>query len=289
MKTIVVTGSEGKLGHYVVEELAQAGYRVIGTDHKPSRGKNRYARYIQGNLSNLGEVYGILADADAIVHLAAIPNPVNFSPEYIFANNVLSSYHVMEAASKLGIKRVVFGSSESAYGFCWAKHPFAPDYLPVNEDHRLLPQESYGLSKVTNELIGDMFARRENMEVYAMRFSLILTPEEYEREIAHFENTARHHRILWSYVDARDAATACRLALETGSTGQEEAVRLDVTASDILSNADLPSLASQYYPTVAFQVKPPEQLQAFVSNQRAQKVLGWKPMYSWRGTGTAEG
>ncbi|WP_028552072.1 NAD-dependent epimerase/dehydratase family protein [Paenibacillus sp. UNC451MF] len=284
MKNIVVTGSEGKLGHFVVQELNKAGYRVIGTDTRPQSGRNRYARYIQGDLNQLGEVYGILAESDAILHLAAVPNPINFSPERIFANNVMSTYNIMEAASKLGIRRVVFGSSESAYGFCWAKHPFAPHSLPVDEDHVLLPQESYGLSKQINEQTGDMFARRVNMQVYALRFSLILAPDEYNREIAAFGDTVRHHRTLWSYVDARDAATACRMALEADNREDMEAYRLNITSSDILNNVSVSELAAMYYPQVPFSNLPPEKLTAFVSNARAKSILNWSPMHSWRDT-----
>ncbi|MWV42106.1 NAD-dependent epimerase/dehydratase family protein [Paenibacillus sp. HJL G12] len=285
MKQIVVTGSEGKLGHYVVQELNAGGYRVIGTDSRPPSGRNRYARYVQGDLTQLGEVYGILAESDAVVHLAAVPNPINFSPERIFANNVMATYNILEAASKLGIKRVVFGSSESAYGFCWAKHPFPPHMLPVDEDHVLLPQESYGLSKQVNEQTGDMFARRMGMEIYALRFSLILGPEEYAREIAAFDQTGRHHRILWSYVDARDAAAACRLALEVNGHGEPEACRLNITSSDILSDASVSELAVKYYPQVPFPGLGPEELTAFVSNAKAKSVLNWEPAHSWRDAG----
>jgi len=279
IKTVVVTGSEGKLGRFVVEDLTRAGYRVIGTDHRPAKDHRNYAKYVQGDLNALGEVYGILADADAVVHLAAVPNPINFSPERIFANNVMSTYNVMEAASKLGIKRVVSGSSESAYGFCWAKHPFEPDYLPVDETHRLLPQESYGLSKGFGEDIGDMFARRVGMEAFALRFSLILAPEEYAFEISQFQDTARHHRILWSYVDARDAAAACRLSLMAPAPAEGEACRLGITASDFLSDADVLELAKKYYPQVPLKE---EAFTAFVSNKKALGAIGWKPDYSWR-------
>jgi nucleoside-diphosphate-sugar epimerase len=279
MKTIVVTGAEGKLGRFVVEDLTQAGYRVIGTDHRPTKDHRRYAKFVQGNLSDLGETYGILADADAVVHMAAVPNPISFSPERIFSNNMMSTYNVMEAASKLGIKRVVSGSSESAYGFCWAKHPFAPNYLPVNEEHPLLPQESYGLSKGMGEQIGDMFARRVGMEVFALRFSLILAPEEYKQEIAKFADTARHHRILWSYVDARDAAAACRLALTASAPEGGEACRLGITASDALSDVDLDMLAKRHYPQVPVLN---EAMTAFVSNKQAGERIGWQPAYSWR-------
>ncbi|GAB6930302.1 NAD(P)-dependent oxidoreductase [Paenibacillus sp. JCM 10914] len=282
MNKVIVTGSEGKLGHYVVQELNQAGYTVFGTDSRPASGRHGYARYVQADLNQLGEVYGLLADADAVIHLAAIPNPVSYTPERIFTNNVMSTYNIMEAASNLGIKRVIFGSSESAYGFCWAKHPFAPDYLPVNEDHDLLPQESYGLSKQVNEQTGDMFVRRVDMEVFAMRFSMVVAPNEYEREIAAFEHTARHHRSLWSYIDARDAAVACRLALEAEGNDDRVACRLNITASDIISNVSIAELTAKHYPGVQIAEGILDKLTAFVSNERAQARLNWKPQYSWK-------
>ncbi|MFF2483442.1 NAD-dependent epimerase/dehydratase family protein [Paenibacillus sp. NPDC058071] len=289
MKTVVVTGSEGKLGRFVIEDLNRAGYRVIGTDNRPPKDGRYYAQYVQADLSQLGEVYGILAGADAVVHLAAVPNPINFSPERIFANNMMSAYNVMEAASKLGIKRVVTGSSESAYGFCWAKYPFAPDYFPVDEEHRLLPQESYGLSKGLCEDIGDMFARRVGMEVFALRFSLLLGPEEYQREIDFFADTARHHRILWSYVDARDAAAACRLALEAPAPAKNRACRLGITASDPLSDTDALTLAKRHYPQVPLAESVIKSgFTALVANKLAFDAIAWRPAHSWRDAVKAE-
>jgi nucleoside-diphosphate-sugar epimerase len=280
MKNIVVTGAEGKLGHYVVDDLNNHGYNVIGIDQKQPSGRARYSKYLIVNLNDLGEVYGALSEADAVIHLAAIPNPVEYSPERIFSNNVLSTYHVLEAASRLGISNVVTGSSESAYGFCWAKKPFAPNYFPVDEQHPLLPQECYGLSKVVNELIGDMFFRRCDMRVFSMRFSHILSPEQYEKEISSFTNTSQRHRILWSYVDVRDAATACRLAIESSS--EVGSVQLDITANDMLSNIRPEELARQYYPEVLDIRIPLEELDALVSNKLARETLNWNPIHTWR-------
>jgi nucleoside-diphosphate-sugar epimerase len=278
VKRIAVTGSEGKLGRYVVRELNEYGYEVIGLDARPPESGNRYSRYMKLDLNRLGEVYAGLAGADAVIHLAAVPNPVEYAPERIFANNVLSTYHVLEAAARLGVGTAVIGSSESAYGFCWAPEPFDPLYFPVDEEHPLLPRECYGLSKEVGESIGDMFSRRSGMRVFAMRFAHILAPEQYEKEIAAFADTRRHHRILWSYIDVRDAAAACRLAVECGAEGS---VRLDVTADDLLSDVPPAELAARYYPGVGFRV-PPERLAALVSNRCAREALGWKPVHSWK-------
>ena len=69
--------------------------------------------------------------------------------------NVLSTYNVLEACAVLNINKVVVASSESSYGICFASDFFAPKYLPIDEAHPQLPEDSYGLSKVVNEVTAD--------------------------------------------------------------------------------------------------------------------------------------
>ncbi|RXZ83232.1 NAD(P)-dependent oxidoreductase [Paenibacillaceae bacterium] len=279
MNRVLVTGAAGKLGRYAMKELAEHGYSIVATDNRPYGEGRRYGHFVQADLGQLGEVYGLVAGVDAILHLAAVPNPINYTPERIFSNNIMSTYHVMEAASKLGINKVVAGSSESAFGFCWAKTPFAPDYFPVDEQHPLLPQESYGLSKVVGELIGDMFNRREGMDVLSLRYSMIVAPEEYRHFINRFNETANHHRIMWSYIDIRDAAEASRLALEASDTGS---VQLNVTADDVLSSTPTEELLRRHYPQVTDIREQFVGTQALVSNRAARQLLNWEPRYSWK-------
>ena len=96
-------------------------------------------------------MYGVLAGADAVVHLAAIPAANIHTPEVTFQNNVMSTYNILEAAGGLGIKKAVIASSESSYGIVFAIHLLGPRYVPMDEDHPQLPQDSYGLSKAVNE------------------------------------------------------------------------------------------------------------------------------------------
>jgi nucleoside-diphosphate-sugar epimerase len=201
MKSIAVTGTSGKLGSWVVNELLEHGYRVIALDQNRSNKLRCEQRII--DLTNLGEVIGGLKGANAVIHLAAIPAPVLYPHEVIFNNNVMATYNVLEAVSILKISKVVMGSSESAYGFCWAPQAFSPLYLPVDEDHPLLSQECYGLSKEINERTAAMFNRRSGTQIIAMRFSTILSPEEC---IAMKERAAKPEqfkRTLWSYIEIR--------------------------------------------------------------------------------------
>jgi nucleoside-diphosphate-sugar epimerase len=276
MKNIAVTGASGKLGSAVVDELLQHGYRVIALDQVRSNKLKCELRLV--DLTKLGEVIGALKDADAVIHLAAIPAPVTYPHEVIFSNNVIASYNVLEAVSILGIPKVVIGSSESAYGFCWSPQAFSPLYLPVDEEHPLLSQECYGLSKEINERTGAMFHRRSGTQVLAMRYSTILNRDE---SIAMKERSAKPEqfkRTLWSYIDIRDAAAASRMGIEVEGCGFAS---LNVTANDTLSAWETNRLVAEFYPDVTDLRREFIGREAVVSNKLACKTLNWQPQYSW--------
>jgi nucleoside-diphosphate-sugar epimerase len=274
MKTIAVTGGGGKLGSQVIVKLQQQGYEVVSLDNHLSDVVR--CKQINVDLNDFGQVIGALAGVDAIIHLAAIPAPIHFTHSYIFANNTASGYHVLEAASLLGIRKVVMGSSESSYGFAWAPQPFSPDYFPVDEQHQQQPQECYGLSKVVNELTAEMFHRRTGMQVVSLRFSMIVGPGEY-RHLAIGKPEAFKH-ILWSYIDIRDAVDACLAALHTEHAG---AVHLNITGNDTLSDWTTAKLLENFYPEVKDLRAPFYDREAIVSISLAQKVLSWQPKHSW--------
>ncbi len=158
MKKVVITGSSGLLGPYVADHFIEAGYEVLSVDLvKPKKSR---ASHITANLMDLGECYGILAGADAVVHLAAIPVAYSHPNEVTFQNNVMSTYNILEAAAGLGIKKAVTASSESSYGIVFSRQNLAPLYVPMDEDHPQLPEDSYGLSKIVGEKIADTINRR---------------------------------------------------------------------------------------------------------------------------------
>ncbi|OBZ12579.1 NAD(P)-dependent oxidoreductase [Bacillus sp. FJAT-26390] len=274
MKTIAVTGGSGKLGTQLIKELQQQGYQVVSLDNQ--RSNELRCKQIKVDLTDFGQVVSALHGADAIVHLAAIPAPLVHTYPYIFANNTVAGYHILEAASILGIRKVVMGSSESSYGFAWAPTPFAPDYLPLDEDHPQQPQECYGLSKIVNEQTAAMFDRRNGMQVISLRFSMITKPEEYKHLATDKPEVFKH--ILWSYIDIRDAVSACIASLQVEDRG---AICLNITSSDTLCNWETERLVSRFYPEVTDRRAVFEGRAAVVSNQLAQDVLDWRPLHSW--------
>src|SRR4051794_358955 len=126
---IVVTGGSGRLGSRLLVELIEHGYDVLSVDQQ--KPKQEICKSVAANLQNLGEVFEVMKGADAVIHLGAIPGLGGFSDDTIFRNNVLGAYHVLEAASTLGMRKAVIASSESSYGFFWAPKEFSPIFIPV--------------------------------------------------------------------------------------------------------------------------------------------------------------
>ncbi|EFM11371.1 NAD-dependent epimerase/dehydratase [Paenibacillus curdlanolyticus YK9] len=275
IKNIAVTGGSGKLGKQLISELQRLGYEVVSLD--TVRSDQPGFHQIKVDLNDFGQVVGALHGADAVIHLGAIPAPLGHPNATIFANNTVSTYHILEAASILGIEKVVLGSSESSYGFAWAPAPFAPDYVPVDEDHPQQPQECYGLSKIVNEQTAAMFARRSgSTSIVSLRYSMIVGVNEYKGLAT--SRPESYTRNLWSYIDIRDAVSATIAALETKALG---AHCLNITADDTLSDWETTRLLTQFFPEAADRRAGLDGRQAVVSNERAKQLLGWTPVHTW--------
>ncbi|MGG1613261.1 NAD-dependent epimerase/dehydratase family protein [Paenibacillus sp. FSL K6-2441] len=277
MAKVVVTGGSGMLGRYVVREFVERGYDVLNVDVRPS--EDPVCPTLIADLEQLGECYSALTGADAVVHLAAIPAAHIRTPEVTFRNNVMSTYNILQAAEGLGIRKAVIASSESSYGIVFAVHPPAPKYVPVDEAHPQLPEDSYGLSKVVNELTADMFHRRTGMQIVSLRLGNVIPPERYATFPSFIHDPAQRERILWSYIDTRDAATACRLAVEADGLG---AVALNIAADDSSMAIRSRELMAARFPGVTDFRAPLEGHETLLSNEKAKQLLGWQPVHFWR-------
>lgn len=279
MMHVVVTGAEGHLGRVVVARLRDERMDVTCVDRHIVGPLDKMTREV--DLRDLGQVYGALAGADAVLHLGAIPWPVGRPPEVVYANNVVSQFNVCEAAATLGIRRLVSASSVSALGFPFQHRRSEPLYLPIDEEHPLAPQDAYGLSKANGEDIMTAYCRRGAGSAVSLRFPTILTKALYGDFIGdvHADPGGSAH-YLWSYIDARDAAEACLLALTAPCDGHQP---LYVTADDTTSDLPTDTLLDRYYPTV--QRRWPVGAAAhrpLLATARAETLLGFRPQYSWR-------
>jgi len=264
---IVVTGAAGRLGSMVVRRLVDTGHEVLATD-----------RVDLGDPKRLGEV---LKGAEGVIHMGAVPGPNRATPRETFENNVGSTFNVLMAAEELGIRRVVFSSS--AFGMGWAHDPsaFVPLYVPLDEDHPMMPFEPYGLSKQIGETIGAMVARRSSTSVASLRFTNVVRPEV----LAEFPWPAPTPEepltlVMWAYADPDDVAEVHLLALKADLTGHEAFMLAQPTTRFTEPTAKL--IESNFGSKV--EIRGELKGNASVINaEKARRMLGWRPRYSWDG------
>lgn len=275
-RKILVTGGTGKAGRWVVTELLEAGYQVTNVDLRPSTDVPTF----QADLCDLGQVYGMVEGQDAIIHLAAIPWPGEHPPEVVFRNNVMSTFNILQAARTLGIRKVVLAGSESTLGFPFSTHLITPHYLPIDENHPLLAQDAYGLSKIMLEELGRGFVRRDpGMSIISLRFSYVIPPTDYVTELQAAWADPNHNSLnLWGYVDARDVARACRLAVEQQTTGFDA---FFVAAPDTLMREPTLELVERFYPGVERIAADFGGRASPLDGRHAREVLGFTPQYTW--------
>jgi len=277
-KKVVITGTAGLLGPYVVDHFLESGYDVLSVDvNEPKEWKCPHWTI---DLNDIGQVYGMLEGAYAVIHLAAIPRPGLASNAKTYQNNVIGSYNIMEACGQLGVKKVVIASSECSYGLCFANEDLVVDYLPVDENHRSMAEDCYGIGKVVAEVTAEGMNRRYGTQIVSMRIGNIITPERYQAWFPGFINdTYKRMRNLWNYIDARDIATACRLAIEVDGLG---ASVMNIGADDTCQDIKSIDLIKAEFPTVTDIRGDLDQYQPLYCNKKAKDLLGWQPVHFWR-------
>lgn len=272
-KHVVVTGSSGKAGKATVEDLRAHDYDVLEVDvAAPLDPADHSVR--RADLTNLGQVMEVLRGADSVVHLAAIPAPNMVTDAETFRINTTSTYNVFSAAASMGLKRVVWASSETTLGLPFDR---PPDYAPVDEAHTY-PESSYALSKVVSEEMARQFSRWTGMPILGLRFSNIMLPYDYEQFPTFWGDITRRKFNLWGYVDARDVAQSCRRALEADIEGAHHYV---IAAADTVMNTPSAGLLAEYFPEVPIR-KDLGEFETLLSIDRARRELGYKPRHSWR-------
>jgi nucleoside-diphosphate-sugar epimerase len=270
---LVVTGASGKAGRAVVRDLLDHEHDVLAVDLvSPSESA---APSLLAGLTEFGQTVECLAGADAAVHLAAIPAPGIRTEETTFRTNMLSTYNVFEAARLLGLRRVVWASSETILGLPFEREQ--PAYAPIDEEHPPLPESSYALSKLLAEELGRQLHRWSGTPYVALRFSNIMEPEEYERFPSFWDDASLRRWNLWGYVDARDVAQSCRLALEA-DVGAEHFI---VAAADTVMNRPSRELMAEVYPSVPYRPTAGN-FDTLLSIEKARRLLGYEPRWSWR-------
>lgn len=288
-KRILFTGGAGKAGRHVVPYLVDAGYEVHNLDLVPL--DHPGVSNLIVDITDAGQVYSALSmhrdlddldtggrPYDAVVHFAAIPRILIKPDNETFRINTMGTYNIVEAAVKLGIRKVIVASSETTYGVCFAEGHRDFHHFPLEEDYDVNPMDSYGLSKVLNEKTARAFAERSGFDIYALRIGNVIEPHEYANFPTYFAHPEMRKRIAWSYIDARDLGQICKLCIEKDGLGFEIFNACNNTVS---ANTPTRELAERFFPNVPFR-REIDTYEGLLSNRKIREVLGFKEEHDWR-------
>jgi nucleoside-diphosphate-sugar epimerase len=277
---IIVTGGSGKLGRVCVKDLMDHGYDVTNIDTALPRDPG--VRFSRADITDFGQAMAAVSMIDervskvtGIVHLAAIPAPGLATNHVTFSVNTVSTYNMFEAARQLGIRNVVWASSETVYGIPYAK---GPAYAPVDEEIQR-PETAYSLSKMVGEEMAKQFARWDpKTKIVGLRFSNVMEPHDYERFPSFDSDPRSRHWNLWTYIDARDGAQAIRLALESKLKGAHV---FGIANADSVMSRSNSELLDKVFPRTR-RTRKIKDTESLISIEKARTVLGYKPKFSWR-------
>jgi UDP-glucose 4-epimerase len=303
---ILLTGCQGKVGSVTAAHLKAAGHDVVGVDlpravyDAPLPGGGGFPdTYIQADLEDAGAVFALVArfKPDAVVHVAAIPDPTHNVPHHVFRNNIMSTFNIVEATQKLGVPRLVNISSEHVPGFFtspgsdpWgstrASGAGLPRFAPVDETHPVAPQNPYALSKAFGEQLCDAAVLRAGpaLTVLSIRPSWCQDRRNAERNLGPL---VRDHTLsndgLWSYICIPDLADAIVLAATKplpALAGRHEV--LYIAAEDNIGGRDFKEAMLAHFPSIALREELPRRDCSGLNCGKARELLGWSPKLTWR-------
>jgi nucleoside-diphosphate-sugar epimerase len=289
MKSVIVTGGSGKAGRAAIRELLKHGYQVMNAD--TAAPAEQLCHFMKTDLNDLGQAVDAvrlaagtidrrrasIGEPSVVLHLAGIPAPGLAPDATIFQNNMMTTYNVFSAAIRAGIERVVWASSETIYGLPFTRTP--PGFAPVTEDHPLAPESGYALAKTLCEKMASEVNRwNPGTRFVGLRISNIFEEKDYEQIPSFWADPAQRKWNLWSWVDSRDVAQACRLGLEADVAGADN---FTIAAADTLMKTPSRELMASAFPGVPVDPKLGP-FDTLLSIEKARRVLGYSPRHTWR-------
>jgi UDP-glucose 4-epimerase len=269
---ILITGSTGLIGSVLVEQMC-ARHEVVGYDRNAPDQVPAGTVFIRGDMLDRDALKNALEGVQGVVHLAGIPYDIPPLHE-VFSINVQGTYNALELAAEAGASHFLFASSIMAYGF---GQNVDPQYFPVDEEHPLLANRPYGLSKVVGEQLCRTFSERCGIRTYCFRLTTAVAPgKRYEM----YPLSERKAEVgIYQYFDVRDFATLAEAALADPKIQHDSFLVSAVDSGHEKATADV---IASFYPQAELRYGKLEANSPFVSIDRAQRLLGFAPQHTWR-------
>ena len=289
MKSVVVTGGSGKAGRAAITELLARGYAVVNADLVPP--PQPLCHFMKVDFNDLGQTIDALRLAPgtidrrrtgtaapyAVIHMAGIPAPGLAPDATVFQNNLMTTFNVFSAATRLGLERVVWASSETTYGLPLTRTP--PQFAPITEEHPLAPENGYALAKVLCEKMAlEMHRWNPGTRFAGLRISNIFETGDYAQIPSFWDDPRIRQWNLWSWVDSRDVGQACVRALEADIAGVDH---FTIAAADTLMRTPSRELMARAFPGTTI-TEPLGEFETLLSIGKARRVLGYEPRHTWR-------
>jgi nucleoside-diphosphate-sugar epimerase len=293
---VLVTGSSGRLGPYVVKELEQAGHDLVLFSRRRPAPELGHLAWVEGDIRVFEDcLRAAKGGFDAIQHLAAQPWPTDHPGERQMAeqrgvpfdttmqSNVMGTYYLLRAALAEEIEVFVMTGSNCAlgHGYRISDAPFPFRYLPVDEEHPSDVEDSYSFSKLAGEMLLESYTRAYGMRTYAVRAAGICNAERRVQIAQNAKPVQAWNPWLWAWVGSEDVASAQRLLMEKAYEIEPHGAFF-CNGDDTTALEPSRELIAQFQPDLLPLVRDLDGHATFLSNQKLRQTVGWEHRTSWR-------
>lgn len=207
---VLLTGAAGQIGRLLRTGLPSSGWSVRCFDVTDMGAATAEEELVEGDITHFDAVLAATNGVDAVVHMGGLASEAAY--EDTMRVNVDGTYHVLEAARRTGVSRVVIASSNHAVGFT----PRA-DRVPV--DTRPRPDTFYGVSKVAGEALGSLYADRYGLDVVCLRIGTQRTRPAHPRHLATWLSDSDVVRLVLAALSAPNPGFAVVYGISANTRG----------------------------------------------------------------------
>lgn len=295
-----VSGAEGFIGSWVVQELLNSGTKVRALVQYNSFGsvgwlesmvEDKNLEIIFGDVRDSTQMSSVLSGVKSVHHLAALISiPYSYqAPQSYLDTNVSGTLNLLNSAREANVSRFIQTSTSEVYG--------TAQVVPISEDHPLQPQSPYAASKVASDALAMSYFRSFDLPVIILRPFNTFGPRQSRRAIiptliAQFLAGSKEIQVgslepRRDFTFAKDTARAFLLAAEADAAVGETinlGVGFDVSVADVIEDLSTIFSNKPLVETEIERVRPSksEVMQLLSDNRKAQRLLEWSPSLEGR-------